>query len=319
MAVVVGIDEAGFGPLLGPLVVSSTMFQVGDDAHTCLWDGLSAVVVREPKRGDARLAIADSKALFAGRKSLAPLERGVLIMLRAAGERVQRFSELLSRVAPECLGELREYPWYDGADFDLPLDADTGDVGTRGAPVRREIDRAGVRVLALRSRVFVEGAYNRLVGATRNKSRVLLSGVLSLVDQALRGTDDPHVRVVVDRLGGREFYRQPLMTAFPDWDMQVMIEDADRSGYRLRRGGRILDVEFAVEGERRALPTALASMLSKYVRELFMHAFNAYWSSLVPDLKPTAGYYTDAQRFLRDVDRTLTRLNIDRRRLVRER
>jgi hypothetical protein len=45
---------------------------------------------------------------------------------------------------------------------------------------------------------------------------------------------------------------------------------------------------------------ALASMTAKYVRELAMHAFNAFWSSRLPGLRPTAGYPTDALRWRHD-------------------
>ncbi len=44
-------------------------------------------------------------------------------------------------------------------------------------------------------------------------------------------------------------------------------------------------------------PSALASMTSKYVRELAMQAFNEFWVSRVPGLQPTAGYPADAKRF----------------------
>ena len=49
-------------------------------------------------------------------------------------------------------------------------------------------------------------------------------------------------------------------------------------------------------------PTALASMVAKYVAgELSMLAFNRYWCARLPELRPTAGYPTDARRFDREV------------------
>ena len=47
---------------------------------------------------------------------------------------------------------------------------------------------------------------------------------------------------------------------------------------------------------------ALASIVSKTIRELWMDVFNDYWCERVPGLKRTAGYHTDAKRF-RDSDR----------------
>ena len=45
------------------------------------------------------------------------------------------------------------------------------------------------------------------------------------------------------------------------------------------------------------MPAALASMTSKYLRELAMRAFNEFWCGRVHDLAPTAGYPRDARRF----------------------
>jgi ribonuclease HII len=42
---------------------------------------------------------------------------------------------------------------------------------------------------------------------------------------------------------------------------------------------------------------ALASIVSKTIRELWMDVFNNYWCNRVPGLKRTQGYHTDAKRF----------------------
>ena len=42
-------------------------------------------------------------------------------------------------------------------------------------------------------------------------------------------------------------------------------------------------------------------MVSKYLREAAMLAFNRFWRERVPELRPTAGYPSDARRFRRDI------------------
>ena len=41
---------------------------------------------------------------------------------------------------------------------------------------------------------------------------------------------------------------------------------------------------------------ALASIVSKTIRELWMDVFNAYWCGRVPGLRPSAGYPNDSWR-----------------------
>ena len=65
------------------------------------------------------------------------------------------------------------------------------------------------------------------------------------------------------------------------------------------------------------LAVALASIFSKYIRELFMRPFNAFWAERVPGLRPTAGYAADAGRFLRDTAATRHQLAIPDHLLIR--
>ena len=64
---------------------------------------------------------------------------------------------------------------------------------------------------------------------------------------------------------------------------------------------------------------ALASMTAKYLRELSMRAFNDFWCSRVPGLRPTAGYPADARRFKTEVAEVQRELGIDDHVLWRKR
>ncbi len=73
------------------------------------------------------------------------------------------------------------------------------------------------------------------------------------------------------------------------------------SRYRIDDNGRNVEVHILVGADAAQLPTALASMLSKYLREVFMQIFNAFWMERIPGLKRTAGYPLDGKRFLREI------------------
>jgi ribonuclease HII len=85
------------------------------------------------------------------------------------------------------------------------------------------------------------------------------------------------------------------------------------------RGDDTVRIIFCEKAEAQCLPVAVASMLSKYLREALMSRFNAYWKSHLPDVVPTAGYYADGGRFLQDIDAKRKELGIPDEQLIRSR
>ena len=321
MAILAGIDEAGYGPILGPLVVSGVAVRVPDERlddslWTILRDTITSKVTRSAGR---RLAVADSKKLFRGRKTLAPLERAALVMLAAAGRHPKTWRGLLNVLAPDVAGQFASYPWYERSDFSLPLSDGIGDISLQANAVRRDCDQSGVELVGMFCEPLLAGAFNRLVKNTRNKAVVLMGLALRIVDRIIRLAPNERVRVCVDRLGGRLHYRDVLMTNLPDYTLHILEESAERSAYRLTKSSQICDVEFAVKSEQRHFCVALASVYSKYLREVFMYAFNEYWAGHLENVRPTAGYYSDAKRWLADAGDAIEHAGIDRSILVRSR
>ncbi len=320
MAILAGIDEAGFGPTLGPLVVSGVAFRVPDDhLDGCLWDTLQVSCTSTVRKSGRRLVITDSKKLHRGGEGLGALERTALVMLAAGGHRPDTFRTLLDLVSPGAGDQLNAYPWYGGTDLALPLDPVTGDVGTQANAVRLDCEAQDVVPAGVFCEPVPVGVYNRLVRNTRNKAVVLLGLALRVVDRVMRSAPQERIRVFVDRLGGRTHYRPALTTAFPGYTLRILEESSTRSAYQLDQTAQCFEIEFVTRGDAKRFPVALASIYSKYLRELHMHAFNRYWSEAVPGLRPTAGYYTDAKRWLQEASAELKHRSVDRTLLVRER
>lgn len=297
----VGIDEAGYGPLLGPLVVSATLWRLPEDRAACdLWDALSDCVCRKAAPGEWRFEVGDSKEVFDRKKGLFTLERAVLAFVRSCGLQAEDGVGLLSSISLPAASVRTGMPWYRDLGFSLPLGgARSFSVGGTQR-LAAAMERTGVRCAHIASCVVPEDVFNDRARVTRNKAAVLVEQVLRLVARALEADASAPLRIVVDRLGGRHNYRAMLQSAFDCRSLTVLDETPTLSRYHVQTD-RQWQIEFVVQADRDHLPVALASMVSKYVRELLMSRFNLYWRRHAPKLRPTAGYYGDARRFIEAV------------------
>lgn len=342
--IVIGVDEAGYGPLLGPMCVGMAAVRVRQWSpgwpSPDFWSLMSRSVCRSvaeasPRKG-GRIAIADSKELklpndVAGageasggllrgqkRHPTMHLERGVLAFLRSLGVEVPRTDVDALHALSGCWPA---HACYSGEPIGLPLGWTPEQLSIACGMLAGELDRAGLEPLALKCRVIAEDEFNTVVRASGNKASVTAGAVGEWVRLAwsswAAGSDA--VWFVCDRLGGRAAYADLLRACLeadtPGLEVQVVDETDRRSRYTLAGGGRKMGVTFVTEGESCHLPVALASMTAKYVRELAMARFNRFWCARLAELKPTAGYREDGGRWLRQASELLTPM--DRQSLVR--
>jgi len=323
VAIVAGIDEAGFGPVLGPLVVTAVVWEVPEPlVGGDLWSALAPTVIATPRKRHSGLVIGDSKKVYTPAAGLTHLERGVLGALSLASPRLGSLRALLGWLCPPAPQQMDAYPWYRRADINLPVAVDATDLRLRARGLASAAGAAGVQLTAAQCRLLPVGQYNRLIEATRNKATTLLDQTCSLIDWVWGGRRaGERVSIFVDRQGGRTHYLPILQRMFVGGRWKVLAEQPDHSGYRATLGGDVLEIHFLKGAEAQHLPVALASMTSKYLRELFMRLLNRYWAEQLGGrpLKPTAGYYTDGKRFLDDIADTRRRLNTPDHLLIRSR
>ena len=278
----IGTDEAGYGPLLGPLVIAASVFE-GDADRGCFSDP----------------SIDDSKRVFSrrGRDGLAR----ALSPYLGIEEMPVTLSSLLRRLSVS--GDPRPgYAWY-------------GEVSD-AAPERAPAPGAFRRLLV---NPVCEREFNAGCRRFDGKAGLLFHETMRLVRAALEEWPEEPAVVICDKHGGRNRYSGLLMAEFAPTRILTERESRGASSYRLDLAGRPVRISFLKQADGSDPLAALASMTAKYLRELFMEAFNAYFAARQKGLRPTAGYTTDGRRFLTDIESLRSELGIERESLVRER
>lgn len=314
MPLLIGTDEAGYGPPLGPLVIVATAWRFPDSrtaehAFMPFVDGLELT-------GGCRLRIGDSKQLFkpGGTRPLAGLEATIAALVPPRGTVANpptTLKHLLAQLCGDDLVELAERPWFADLDTPYPLTPAPADEGPMPELVHKTLGRLGIELVEIAARVIDATRFNHLCGIMGNKATLLSETTTELVCRCIDAEPhEPQVLVYSDRHGGRHRYGALLQHARPDAMLAIVAEGSPESRYRLAEAQRTIDWRFTVQGDRFA-PVAFASMVAKYLRERMMERFNAFWQKHHREpLRPTAGYATDAKRFCRQIGPTAERLGI---------
>ncbi len=348
MGFVIGMDEAGYGPNLGPLVLTATVWEVPGrwPKRTDFWKTFDQIarqgVVRGKKAArdktasknnlsedgpddppqDDRLHIADSKSVYCPATGLGALERGALAAFGISSRVPSDFDELLDELwgrtedgpVEDAVGRGRDLWFSDDVELPLPLSQEGRSAAVAAQKWRDICDASGVQLRAIRCDVVAPRRWNRATRETDNKATALSQLHLKLLRRVWDPDAPGPTMVIADKHGGRNRYAELLTECLDGRMVWCRQESRDSSIYRVGP----TEIHFEAKAERH-FPVALASMVSKYVRELAMELFNRFWQTHLPTLKPTHGYPNDARRFRQEVAEIQARLEIPDDMLWRER
>jgi hypothetical protein len=328
MFIYAGIDEAGYGPVLGPLVVGRSIFVIPaldpDAPPPDLWQRLSKAVCKRLSGRAGRIAVNDSKKLKTKAAGVRHLEMGCLAFSGLCGDRPKTLDQWLDLLGETAHHSLADLPWYQSSDErpwqPLPTTSTEGELAIAGSMLGSCAKRIGIQLAGLGASVVLEDRFNKMVATTRSKASVNFTFVAQHLLYIWEHYGEHNPTVVVDRQGGRTRYRDVLSQSFPGIQVDVVEESPACCAYELSDhagAARKMKVSFQVDAEQANLPVALASMVSKYTRELFMARLNDYFTSQIPDLLPTAGYAKDGKRFLQEITPHLPDLDLTEDRLRR--
>ncbi len=207
-----GIDEAGYGPMLGPLCVGFSAFRIEtwapEEGAPDLWKTLERAVCRKGRDAKGRIAVADSKKLKLSNQSktrhpLTHLERGVLAFggLVGGSSGATGRSPVPNGPTPTATSEtphwsltsgtrespgpdndaalftalgvrLEPHPWYAGDPVVLPLAGSAAQLAIARNRLALACEAAGVEPIALACISVGETEFNEAIRTGGNKAHL---------------------------------------------------------------------------------------------------------------------------------------------------
>ena len=280
LMLVMGVDENGLGPRLGPLVATSLTLETPSYERSSLCARGLRLGLTDSKEtgGFGKMGFAESVALGLLARTRAPK------LPRSADELLEcLFPDVRERLRPRCPDAGTAAQCW-GVDLRLPLFG--GDPGYGAELIDRLIGRSKLRVLDVQSRLACAGLLNERLGHGKNK----LDVDLELFEELIELGRDHHgapLLVVCGMIGGIRDYPSRL-GRFSRTHLRTL---RGRRGQRRYSIDGLGELRFEVDADARHLPVALASIVGKYLREVCMRRIGEFYRRGTPELQLASGYH----------------------------
>ncbi|MDP6963028.1 MAG: hypothetical protein QGF46_02565 [Planctomycetota bacterium] len=311
MVFLAGIDEAGYGPFVGPLINGYAMFRV-PDFNTDLWQVLDDSCAKKPARTDQqRLWVNDSKKVHQGPRGRQRLERTVAAFRQIMSNCSRLDSWLTDKPAPTAAA-LHAAPWFKEISTEFCPSTTIERSQLDASNVQRQLEKSGANLISFGARAVPAIEYNSMLKKLGNKGSLNFTIAMQCARHFLEASGDSPLRIELDQHGGRSDYRNLLKSALNPQSIEVHGENESGSTYSLQYANRTVQIRFSRNSDQNHFAVALASLAAKQSRERMMDLFNAYWTGLFPELKPTKGYGVDGKRWLAEIEPHLDEIKLNR-------
>jgi ribonuclease HII len=283
--IIVGVDENGLGPLLGPLVTTAVSLELAryrPEHHANVGRALG-IDDSKATAGFGQMALAEGLAL-----ALVEALTGVL------PTDIDALFDALLLDAPDalrtpCPSGSRPQCW----SVSIALPCFGGDLEA-GREALRKLHKAGLKPLHLRSAIACTGSLNTRLRKGQSRVEVDLELMERLVIDA-RAHVAGELRAICGMVGGIRNYIAK-MRHLPRLGVRAARAHAPTLAYEVQGVGH---VRFEIDADANHLPVALASMVGKYVRELAMERQNRFYRKHDASLDEVSGYHDPVtQRFV---------------------
>lgn len=247
MKYICGIDENGFGPVMGPLVVTATV----------LSSGIKSSVFPEVK---------DSKLFFTSgiKRSYEKIEEFAITVYFILTSKLpssplnimDRFCLPVKCEKKEniCFGNISQKFLWSKPDKAIEK-------------YRNFIEIMKFKIEDLTCSVICPYEFNRMIEKGNSKFVINLAEFCNLIKKY-----DESAEIFAGKIGGLKYYLKYLKYFFPDFRIFKIIESEKNSIYILKKGKQNLKLGFYLDVEKISFPAAISSIVGKYIREIFMES-----------------------------------------------
>jgi ribonuclease HII len=272
-----GIDENGLGASLGPLVITAVIAEVTERGVRSLnrWGSRSAVpLLGDSKQlirhGDVRLGEAWARTLTR-QSTTEPLE-----LLE------QLSSVPLAKLMARCPKQSQSQCWHTEHDEFLASDELIDQVRIEMS----KLEGLGIRPCQVCSRLVCTDELNARGQTGENRFLVDLHCMEDLIGGMLDNYTQP-VGIVCGKVGGMHDYTRHF-DKLGSRNPIIVTESKKCSVYRI---SDLAEIKFLRDADSVDPLVMLASLVGKYLRELFVSRIGSHFSNLVSDIRKPSGYH----------------------------
>ena len=235
----IGIDENGYGPVLGPLVVTSTSLKLQSSSFALipdLWRLLG--IKKDPGSNSKGLLVCDSKMVFntSRKKKLAAEETVLAFFYLCFGFLPKSADQFLKVVIDPATTTYNPSCFCWKNDLSLQLNPERRkDILKNAEKLRKRTRQKGVTLEKPRCFLLCPSLFNTGL-KNRNKSGLVLEAGLNLLKSH---SDKKPFLAWLGRVGGLRYYQEHISTFFgPQYTVTPNQEEKNNSAYELSKSGK---------------------------------------------------------------------------------